>query len=231
MHVVSNSHDPQQLSKAKANYMTPISVWIVEDDSVFRRTLQRLLGREDHITCSRVFPSCIEFLEAIETDPHPDLVLMDLGLPGMGGVQGIQKLSKLAPDLTVLVLTVFEDKEKVLQALDAGAAGYLLKTAKGPEIIQGIQHVFMGKAALSPSVAMVVLEQLRKPTPVNDCNLTEREIEVLEQLAQGSSVKGIAEKLDISTRTTRFHLSNIYSKLQVQSQSGAVAKALRSGII
>ena len=211
--------------------MTPISVWIVEDDSLFRRTLQRLLSREDHVTCSRVFPSCIEFLEAIETDTHPDLVLMDLGLPGMGGVQGIQELSKVAPDLAVLVLTVFENKEKVLQALDAGASGYLLKTAKGPEIIQGIQHVFMGKAALSPSVAMVVLEKLRKPAFVNDCNLTVREIEVLEQLALGSSVKEIAEKLDISTRTARFHLSNIYSKLQVQSQSGAVAKALRRGVI
>lgn len=211
--------------------MIPITVWVVEDDTVYRRTLQRLLNRDDQITCSRVFPSCIEFLEAVQTDARPDLVLMDLGLPEMSGVEGIRRLSKLVPDLTVLVLTVFKDKEKVLQALDAGAHGYLLKTATGPEIIKGIQDVFMGRAALSPAVAMIVLEEMRKPEPIDDFHLSDREIEVLEKLATGLSVKEIGAQLNISTRTARFHLSNIYEKLKVQSQSGAVAKALRAGII
>ena len=210
--------------------MIPINIWIVEDDTVYRRTLQRLLNREEHIT-SRVFPSCIEFLEAIETDKHPDLVLMDLGLPGMGGIEGIQKLATLAPDVTVIVLTVFNDKGKVLQALDAGAAGYLLKTATGPEIVKGLQQVFMGGSALSPSVAKMVLEELRKPAPAEDFHLSAREIDVLEQLAEGLSVKEIAAELDIGRRTVAFHLENIYGKLRVQSQSGAVAKALRAGII
>lgn len=211
--------------------MIPITLWIVEDDTVYRRMLQRILKRAEHITCARVFPSCIEFLEAVKTDDHPDLVLMDLGLPEMGGVEGIKHLSRLAPDITVMVLTVFKDKDNVLKALDAGAAGYLLKTASGPEIIKGIDNVFMGQTALSPSVAKIVLEEMRRPAPVDDFDLSRREIQVLEQLAEGLSVQEIGDALNITARTARFHLGNIYEKLQVQSQSGAVAKALRSRII
>ncbi|MEX0321756.1 MAG: response regulator [Puniceicoccaceae bacterium] len=211
--------------------MIPISVWVVEDDSVYRRTLRRLLGREENLICDRAFPSCIEFLDAIKKGPHPDLVLMDLGLPEMSGVEGIKRLSRIAPEVTVLVLTVFEEKNKVLQALDAGATGYLLKTATAAEIIRGIQDVHTGKAPLSPAVAKIVLEEMHKPGPVEDFNLSDREVEVLELLADGLSVKEIADRLDISTRTARFHLSNTYDKLSVQSQSGAVAKALRAGII
>lgn len=211
--------------------MIPINIWVVEDDTVFRRTLQRMLNREEHITCDRVFPSCIKLFKAIETEPLPDMVLMDLGLPGMGGVEGIKKLADIAPDLAVIVLTVFSDKEKVLESLDAGAAGYLLKTAMPEEIILGLNQVFMGGAALSPSVAKMVLQEMRRPKPDEVYDLSLREIEVLELLAEGLSVQEIADRLDISRRTGAFHLNNIYNKLQVQSQSGAVAKALRAGII
>lgn len=211
--------------------MIPISVWIVEDDSVYRRTLRRMLAREEQIICGRAFPSCIDLLDAIRTGPPPDLVLMDLGLPEMSGVEGIRRLLRLCPEVTVLVLTVFEDKEKVLQALEAGAAGYLLKTATGTEIIRGILDVCTGKAPLSAAVAKIVLEEIRQPEPVDDFGLSGREIEVLKELAAGLSVKEIASRLNISTRTAKFHLSNIYEKLKVQSQSGAVAKALRARII
>lgn len=210
--------------------MVPINIWIVEDDAGYRRNLQRSLGREHHITCSRVFPSCIEFLEAIETDTHPDLVLMDLGLPGMGGVEGIQQLKAIAPDVTVIVLTVNEDKEKVMQSLDAGAAGYLLKSSTTRQIVNGLQQVFMGGAALSPMIAKMVLDEVRKPD-ASEFDLSEREIEVLELLAEGLSVKEVAAKLEVSRATAAFHLGNIYQKLDVQSQTGAVAKALRAGII
>lgn len=211
--------------------MIPITLWIVEDDTTYRRTLQRLLNRTGHITCSRVFPSCIEFLDAVKSEPHPDLVLMDLGLPGMGGVDGILQLKTTAPDVTVIVLTVSAEKEKVLQALDAGAAGYLLKESTGPEIVSGLQQVFYGGAALSPSIAKIVVEELRNPAPADTFDLSVREIEVLEKLAAGLAVKEIAAVLNISVATARFHLTNIYRKLQVPSQTGAVAKALRAGII
>ncbi len=211
--------------------MIPITVWVVEDDAGFRRTLRNLLNGDEKICCRRVFPSCGELFAALETDEHPDLLMMDLGLPGMDGVEGIRELSVRAPDVAVLVITVFQEKEKVLEALNAGASGYLLKTATGREIILGIEQVFHGAAALSPEVAKIVLTEVRKPSAGEAFNLSAREIEVLEQLAMDHTVKEIADHLGISRRTAAFHLENIYRKLHVQSQSGAVAKALRSGII
>jgi DNA-binding NarL/FixJ family response regulator len=211
--------------------MIPINIWIVEDDAGYRRTLKGLLNHEEHITCSRVFPSCIDMFDALKTESYPDLILMDLGLPEMDGVEGIRKLSSRAPDIAVMVITVFKDKKKVLEALDAGAAGYLLKTATGPEILKGLEQIFMGGAALSPSVAKIVLDEMHKPSIADNFHLSDREIQVLEQLAMDLSVKEIADHLGVSRRTAAFHLENIYRKLEVQSQSGAVAKALRSGII
>ncbi len=211
--------------------MIPINMWVVEDDTGYRRILERLLNREEHITCSRVFPSCTELFKAIKTEKHPDMLLMDLGLPGMGGVEGIKKLSVLAPDLAVVVLTVFADKEKVMESLDAGAAGYLLKSALPQEIIRGLQDVFLGGAALSPAVAKTVLKEFRKHESTEQFDLSDREMEVLEQLAQGLSTQEIADHLEISYRTVAFHLKNIYTELDVQSQSGAIAKAFRSGIL
>ncbi len=211
--------------------MIPINIWLVEDDAGYRRNLRMSLELEEHITVDHVFPSCIEFFETLETAPVPDVVLMDLGLPGMSGLEAIRKLADLAPDLAVMVLTVFKDKEKVLEALDAGAAGYLLKESDGSEIVKGLHEVFMGGSALSPAIAKIVVQELRKPSPVEEFKLSSREVEVLEKLAEGLAVKEIAGVLDISVGTTGFHLTNIYKKLQVQSQTGAVAKALRSGII
>lgn len=211
--------------------MIPISIWIVEDDAGYRRTLQKLLSREEHITCNRVFSSCPSLFEALDAEEHPDLVLMDLGLPEMSGVEGIRKLAMLAPDLAVVVLTVFCNKDKVMEALDAGASGYLLKSASPEEIIRGLQSVFLGGAALSPAIAKTVLEEMRKPKASETFNLSRREIQVLEHLARGLAVKQIADELGITERTVSFHLSNLYAKLEVQSQSGALAKAFRAGLL
>jgi DNA-binding NarL/FixJ family response regulator len=128
-------------------------------------------------------------------------------------------------------LTVFADKEKVFEALDAGAAGYLLKSATQREIVRGVKGVFAGGAALSPEVAQFVLQEMRKPKPTEKFYLSPREVEVLEQLAAGLSVKEIAAELGIARSTAAGHLEKIYEKLSVRSQSGAVAKALRAGII
>lgn len=152
-----------------------MNIWIIEDDSGYRRNLRISLKLEDTIVVSRVFPSCIELFDVFAKEPRPDVILMDLGLPGMSGIEAIRLLSDLAPDIVVLALTVFGEKEKVEKALKAGAAGYLLKESAGPEIIESIKAGF----------------------------------------AEGS------------VRS----LSSIYEKLQVSSQTGAVAKALRAGVI
>lgn len=211
--------------------MIPMNVWVVEDDTVYRRTLQRVLNREDNISCDRVFASCQPLLDAIKTEAHPDLVLMDLGLPGIGGVEGISKLAELAPELAVVVLTVFADKEKVLEALDAGAAGYLLKSSPAQDIVSGLREVFLGGGSLSPAVAKTVIEERRKPKPVDQFDLSDREVEILGMIAQDLSRKEIAEKLNITYRTVTFHLTNIYEKLGVNSQTGALAKAYQTGIL
>lgn len=211
--------------------MSPINVWIVEDDSTYRRTLVRVLSRSENIIDCRAFPSCIEFFDALSDTAHPEIVLMDLGLPRMGGVEGIKKLSDTAPDIIAVVLTVFSEKEKVLEALEAGASGYLLKSASGPEIIKGLDEVVKGGSVLSPEVAKIVLQNIRKPSADEDYKLAAREIEVLESLSLGQSVKEISRNLEISQSTVSTYLARIYGKLKVQSQSGAVAKALRSGLI
>lgn len=211
--------------------MNSIDVWIVEDDADYRRMLTRLLNRTPQIKSCRAFPSCISFLDAIRNEPHPNAVLMDLGLPRMSGVTGIKELAEEAPDIAVIVLTVFGEKDKVLEALEAGASGYLLKTATTAEIRKGIQDAVWGGTPLSASVARFVLEEYRKPALAHDFKLASREIEVLQRLSLGHTVKEISSSLDISQATVSTYLRRIYSKLDVQSQSGAVAKALRSGII
>ncbi|MFC5050135.1 response regulator [Rubritalea spongiae] len=211
--------------------MTPIDIWIVEDDAGYRRTLQRLLERESEIICNRVFDSCAPLLEAIESSALPDLILMDLGLPGMGGVEGIGRLSVAAPDVAVVVLTVFSEKEKVLDALDAGAAGYLLKSATPREIVRGLKEVFEGGAALSPAIAKTVMQEVRSVNLDDPFSLSEREVEVLSLLADGLALKQIADALSVSSNTVNFHTKNLYKKLEVQSQSGAVAKAFRAGLL
>lgn len=207
-----------------------INVWLVEDDSTYRRTLERVLNRADTISQCRAFPSCIEFFDALSIDKQPDLVLMDLGLPRMGGVDGIKKLNTIAPAVVVMVITVFSEKEKVLEALEAGASGYLLKSATGDEIIKALEEVIKGGSVLSPEIAKIVLQNMRKPV-AHHYKLAAREIAVLEKLSLGQSVKEISRCLDISQSTVSTYLARIYSKLKVQSQSGAVAKALRDGII
>lgn len=211
--------------------MTAVTIWIVEDDTVYRRTLERVLNRADSVQECRAFPSCIELFEVLDTQHYPDIVLMDLGLPRMGGVEGIKKINEIQAGIITVVLTVFSQKEKVLEALEAGAAGYLLKSASGPEILKGLEEVVKGGSVLSPEVAKVVLQNIRKPSAESNYKLAAREVEVLENLSLGQSVKEISKNLDISQSTVSTYLARIYAKLQVQSQSGAVAKALRKGII
>ena len=121
-----------------------MNIWIVEDDAGYRRNLRISLELEDGIAVGHVFPSCVEFFETLENSAPPDVVLMDLGLPGMSGIEAIRKLSREIPGLAVMVLTVFKEKSRVQEAMDAGASGYLLKESDGPEIIAALQEIFAG---------------------------------------------------------------------------------------
>lgn len=211
--------------------MIPVRAWVVEDDSGYRAMLCDILSVSDSVVSCEGFPSCIEMFEQINPTQLPDVVLMDLGLPHMSGVDGIRKLMTVAPELAVIVLTVFSQKGKVFEALEAGASGYLLKSASGPEIVDALQDVVQGSLPLSPAIAKIVLDKIRCPVSPQSLKLAAREVEVLEKLALDFSVKQIARDLDISQNTVTTYLRRIYSKLQVQSQSGAVAKAIRRGLI
>ena len=212
--------------------MIPIDeVWVVEDDTHYRRMLARILGRASSVKACRVFPSCQELLIAIEAGDRPDVLLMDLGLPRMSGLEGIRELRRMAPDVAIIALTAFGQKRMVIDALEAGVAGYLLKSSSAEQIMAGIQDVYGGGSSLSPTVARIVLDNIKTPSPDMELKLAARELEVLEELALGKTVKEIAVSLAISESTVSTYLARIYTKLEVQSQSGAVAKALRNGLI
>jgi DNA-binding NarL/FixJ family response regulator len=130
-----------------------MNIWIVEDDASYRRNLRMSLELEESFSVGRVFPSCIELFETLKTEAPPDVVLMDLGLPGMSGIEAIGKLSALAPEVAILVLTVFKEKKKVQDAMEAGAAGYLLKESSSQEIAKAVQEVYQSGTVLSPALS------------------------------------------------------------------------------
>lgn len=185
------------------------------------------------MTCPQSFSSCEGALAAIGREPAPDVILLDVGLPGMDGIEGIGELKKLSPATHAIILTVFDDQEKVFKAICAGASGYLLKTSPVEEITAGIRDVMKGGAPMNGRIAKMVLAMFSKiaPQPSDDYGLTEREHEILHLMVEGLIKKEIADRLDISFHTVDSHLRNIYTKLHVNSQTGAVAKALREGLV
>ena len=210
----------------------PASVWLVEDNAVFRRAVALALRRCPDIGEVRDFARAEEAFAELERAPQPKVVLMDLGLPGISGLEAIETLKARAPDTAVLVLTVFEDEEKVFRAICAGASGYLLKNATLEEVIDAIRVVQAGGSPMTPRIARRVLEKFARlsPKPV-EYNLSEREKETLGLLVQGLVKKEIAAALSISIHTVDMHLRRIYTKLHVNTGTAAVAKALRERLV
>ncbi len=208
-----------------------ISVSIIEDDHLVRVNLQTLINAAPGFRCIEVFESCESGISQIVTNP-PDVLLMDLGLPGMSGVDGIRLLKKELPTLDVIVLTIHENHEVVFEALCAGATGYLVKTMDIERLLGSIAEVHDGGSPMSTQIARMVVTSFsnsRSETVKN--HLTPRETEVLHVLCLGYSYKMIADELSISDETVRQHLKNIYRKLEVHSKSEAVARAFRDGLI
>ena len=206
----------------------PISVSIVEDNEQLRVTLARLIGREKDFRCASDYADAETALAGLPGD-KPDVVLMDINLPGMNGVECVRRLKQSLPSTLVLMLTAYEDTENIFNALAAGASGYLLKRAPRAELLEAIREVCRGGSPMTPHIARLVVQSFQKAAPSAPAteNLSTREQEVLDCLSQGFLYKEIAEKLGISYETVHTYIRRIYEKLQVRTRTEAVAKFLK----
>ncbi|NOS70559.1 MAG: response regulator transcription factor [Verrucomicrobia bacterium] len=205
------------------------NVSIVEDNEQLRVTLARVLNRAAGFKCVSHYGSAEDALKGLPTD-KPDVVLMDINLPGMNGVECVRLLKQSVPTVQVIMLTAYEDTENIFNSLAAGASGYLLKRSKSAEIIEAIHDVRSGGSPMTTHIARKVVQsfQQRSVMPLApDDELSPREQEVLNCLAQGLMYKEISDKLGIGFETVRTYIRRIYEKLHVRTRTEAVAKALR----
>jgi len=206
----------------------PTTVSIVEDNEQLRTTLARILNRAEGFRCLSHYGDAESALEGLPKD-RPEVVLMDINLPGMNGVECVRQLKQALPQILVIMLTVYEDTENIFNALAAGASGYLLKRTKSAELLDAIREVQQGGSPMTTHIARKVVQSFQKagPSPQATENLSQREQEVLDCLSQGFLYKEIAEKLGISYETVHTYIRRIYEKLQVRTRTEAVAKFLR----
>jgi DNA-binding NarL/FixJ family response regulator len=215
-------------SAARLGKCAPVSVWLVEDNHTFRNTVARVLSRIEGIECSQHFSNAEDVLDAMLGGGVPDVILLDVELPGQNGIEAIQKIRSISPSTRVVMLTVFDDQEKIFKAVCAGASGYLLKTSPVQSIVESIHEALAGGAPMTPRVASSVLQMFSKMAqPKQDYRLTEREKTILDLMTQGLIKKEIADQLSLSYHTVDTHLRNIYAKLHVHNCTGAVAKVLK----
>lgn len=206
-----------------------IRVAIVEDNEQFRNTLENVLSEADGFRYVGGYPTAEEALREIPK-LKPDVVLMDINLPGMSGVECVRRLKQLVPETQIVMLTVHEDTENIFNALAAGATGYLLKRTSRAELLQAIRDVHRGGSPMTSQIARKVVQSFQQPIQPAQATeeLTSRERQVLDYLAQGLLYKEIADKLGISYETVHTHIRRIYEKLQVRTRTEAVAKVLKS---
>ena len=204
-----------------------IRVAIVEDEQEIRELLEQIIDLSPGFSCKRTFSSCEDALPGLIADP-PDVVLMDINLPGMDGISGTGKLTEQLPELNIIMLTIQDDPDLIYQSLCAGATGYLLKDTPPVKLLQAIEEVRQGGSPMSPSIARKVTMSFR---PAVNYDLSDREKEILTRLTQGENYQVIAAELFISGHTVRTHIRNIYRKLQVNTRGEAVSTALRNKIV
>jgi DNA-binding NarL/FixJ family response regulator len=206
----------------------PISVSIVEDNEKLRGTLARVINRADSFRCVSDYGNAEDALKNLP-QVRPDVVLMDINLPGMNGVECVRQLKQLLPQTQVMMLTVYEDTESIFNALTAGANGYMLKRTSSKELLEAIHEVHRGGSPMTMHIARKVVQSFQRTaaTAQPTENLSEREQQVLDLLSQGLMYKEIADKLAISYETVHTYIRRIYEKLQVRTRTEAVAKFLR----
>ena len=226
---------PVHPGSGAARLSQPLNVMIVEDQRDVREGLTVLIHGTPGFRCTRSYRTMEEALRgmATVTDDRPDVILTDIGLPGMSGIDGIAALRKQFADLPILALTVYDSDDKVFDALCAGASGYLLKNTPPARLLESLQEVAGGGAPMSPEVARRVVRLFREFRPAKEAtyHLTPQENELLKLLADGHHKKTAAHEMGISVNTISFHLKHIYEKLQVHSKTEAVAKALRERLV
>lgn len=204
-----------------------INIAIIEDNPQYRTAISIILQLNENLRLIHKLENCDEMIGRFEIE-KPDVVLMDIDMPGMNGIQAVWEIKKFFPEIKIMMLTVFEDEEKIFGAIRAGARGYLLKKDSPQKILEAIDAVINGESAMNGMIAAKVLEyfqhQQKKNNELNNSNLTEREKEILQLLIKGNSYKEIASKIFISIETLNSHIKNIYRKLNVHSRSEIAAK-------
>ena len=202
-------------------------ITIIEDNDVVRDGFALLISSVSQHRVVNTYESCEEAIKNLAYD-HPDIILMDLELPGMHGVEGIRRIKKMLPQVNILVISVHTNSELVFQALCSGASGYITKNAGHSKILDAITEVKKGGAPMSSQIARMVVQSFQKNT---NSPLTSRETEVLELLAKGKSYSAIANDLFVHKETIKSHIKNIYGKLQVNSKADAIEKAIKQRLI
>jgi DNA-binding NarL/FixJ family response regulator len=205
-----------------------IKIAIIEDNNALRKNLENLFNQTEGMKTVLSLSNLLNVISELSKQ-IPDIILMDIGLPHISGIEGVHTVKSSYPQIQVMMFTVFEDDEKIFEAIRAGASGYLLKKTPPEEIVASIQELFHGGAPMSASIARKVIQsfQTKPASRLVDYNLTTREKEILYSLVEGLSYKKIAEKYFVSISTVRTHICNVYQKLHVNSKSEAVAKVLK----
>ncbi|MCH7962493.1 MAG: response regulator transcription factor [Bacteroidetes bacterium] len=204
-----------------------VRIVIVEDDDVIRGSFVSLLNDNERFICIADYDNCEEAIKRLAAD-DPDIILMDIGLPGISGIEGIKRIKNLRPNIDILTVTVHDEGEIVFNALCAGATGYLTKNISPQRLIEAINEVRNGGAPMSTNIARLVIRSFQRST---DSPLSSRETEVLQHLSRGKSYTMIADELYINKETVRTHIKNIYQKLNVHSKAAAIEKATKDRLI
>ena len=209
----------------------PNAIWIVEDHELLRESLREVVEETAIAAEVSVFGSCEDAL-AREGDEEPAAIILDIGLPGLSGLEGIRAFKERFPEVEIVMFTVHDEAERVFEAVCAGASGYLLKSEPLERIAAAVEEVLRGGSPMTPEVARLMLDRFSQLGPrSSDVELSEREREVLRAMVDGLAKKEIADRLDISIHTVDTYTRRIYRKLHVNTLGGAVAKALREGLV